>query len=168
MTDRAIAAEALRWIVGILKEHKIPFQVSGGLAALAYGAVRPLNDIDIDVPHAALDVLAEATQQYIVSGPEHFQDKDWDLQVLTLNYKGQDIDLDGADSMKVFDKESQQWIPVPGSLDTVQYREVLGMMLPVKDARDLIFYKRKLNRTINGVPIDLNDAKAIEETLKGG
>lgn len=29
---------ALIWITGILKKHQIPFQISGGLAAIAYGA----------------------------------------------------------------------------------------------------------------------------------
>lgn len=44
------ASQALRWIVAILEENRIPFQVTGGLTARVYGSHRPLNDIDLDVP----------------------------------------------------------------------------------------------------------------------
>lgn len=36
---------ALIWITDILKQHQIPFQISGGLAAIAYGATRPFSKI---------------------------------------------------------------------------------------------------------------------------
>lgn len=44
------AKAALIWIADILKKQQIRFQISGGLAAIAYGANRPLADIDIDIP----------------------------------------------------------------------------------------------------------------------
>lgn len=42
--------EALAWITNILKKYSIPFQITGGLAAILYGSKRPLEDIDIDIP----------------------------------------------------------------------------------------------------------------------
>ena len=48
---------ALIWITNILKKHQIPFQISGGLAAIAYGASRSLADIDIDIPDNNLILL---------------------------------------------------------------------------------------------------------------
>ena len=44
------AKKALIWITDIIKKHHTPFQITGGLAAIAYGANRPLLDIDIDIP----------------------------------------------------------------------------------------------------------------------
>lgn len=40
---------ALHWIVGKLTSRNIPFAIVGGLAAIAYGSSRSLNDIDMDV-----------------------------------------------------------------------------------------------------------------------
>ncbi|NOS68025.1 MAG: hypothetical protein HOO67_06745 [Candidatus Peribacteraceae bacterium] len=165
MADLALAAEALRWMTGILNERIIPFQITGGLAARSYGSTRPLDDIDIDVPSDTLKEIAEVTRQYVESGPVHFVDDDWDLLVLIVNYKGQYFDIEGIESEKVFDKQERQWVAVPGNLSTAQMQEVLGTKVPVKDPRDMIHYKRILNRTINGVPIDRNDAEAIERFL---
>lgn len=41
---------ALKWIIKILNSKNIPYQISGGFAAKMYGSIRPLNDIDIDIP----------------------------------------------------------------------------------------------------------------------
>ena len=49
---------ALKWIVKILRDHNIPFQISGGFAARIYGSKRELADIDIDVATDRLDELA--------------------------------------------------------------------------------------------------------------
>jgi len=35
---------AFRWIVDILQQKKIPFQITGGFAAHIYGAQRPIKE----------------------------------------------------------------------------------------------------------------------------
>lgn len=49
---------ALDWLIPILTHSRAPFQITGGLAAHLYGATRPINDIDIDIPVSFLEVLA--------------------------------------------------------------------------------------------------------------
>jgi len=66
--------EALHWIVGILRKHKVPFQISGGFAAKLYGATRPLNDIDIDIPDKCLVDVVSDVKKYIIYGPDHYHD----------------------------------------------------------------------------------------------
>src|SRR5688572_2596281 len=102
--------KALIWIIDILKKYQIPFQITGGLAAMAYGATRPLEDIDIDIPDDQFDRIISDVQPYITYGPSRFKNDKWDLMLMTLNYEGQEIDLSGADSVSVFDEKTKKWI----------------------------------------------------------
>ncbi len=48
---------ALGWILRVFKKHGVPYQVCGGFAAHLYGATRPINDIDIDIPRDAFQMI---------------------------------------------------------------------------------------------------------------
>ena len=89
---------ALVWITQILKSRQIPYQITGGLAARAYGAERPINDIDIEIPDNRIDDILPEIRQYIIEGPLHFNDGVWELNLITLRYKGQFIDLSVSES----------------------------------------------------------------------
>lgn len=60
-------ASALAWIAGRLRELEVPFQVVGGLAALAHGASRDLADIDVYVPEGALERLLPVDREDVRS-----------------------------------------------------------------------------------------------------
>jgi AbrB family looped-hinge helix DNA binding protein len=90
-------ARALRWIVGLLEELEVPFQVVGGLAAGAYGATRPLVDLDFYVPTRCLPIVAGAADSRLVRAPEHHRDENWDITFMALEHEGQRIELGGAD-----------------------------------------------------------------------
>lgn len=160
MADARIATEALHWITDILRARGIPYQIAGGLAANVYGSPRPLNDIDIDVPDDHLAEIVPDVREHIEFGPAHFVDDDWDLQLLTLNYHGQHIDLSGVDTVKVFDKAKGKWVDVSGDPADAELHAVLGITVPVIKPKELIFYKSILNRTINGQAIDRIDVEA--------
>ena len=53
------AKTAFLWIIRILKKHRVPYQVTGGLAAKIYGAKRKLNDIDIDISKKDFEIVKE-------------------------------------------------------------------------------------------------------------
>ena len=146
-------AAALAWIVGILSEHKIPFQVTGGLAARLYGSTRPLADIDLDVPEESLPVLAGLLDGHTVFGPARVRDQEWDITLLTVSYAGWSIDLGGAYQTRIFDRAAQSWVPVRTDLKTAVRLEVFGIAVAVVAKDDLVAYKRRLNREVDRIDV---------------
>lgn len=135
---------ALRWIVGLLREHKVPFQISGGFGAHLYGATRTINDIDFDVPDGFVVEVAKLAQPYLVYGPVRHRDSTWEILVATLEYRGQEIDIAGGSSALIRNKFSGVMEPLPFRLESVEWREFQGLSLPVQARSDLIDYKSKI------------------------
>src|SRR5665811_259828 len=123
--------EALIWITDILKNHNIPFQITGGLAAKVYGATRTLADIDIDIPEDKFDPVKNEVLEFITYGPADFKSDKWDLLLMTLNYQGQEIDLSGAYKTKIFNQKSGTWENLFEDLSSAVIKEVYGIQLPV-------------------------------------
>lgn len=151
-------ATALHWIVDLLRKHKIAFRISGGLAANVYGSKRPLFDIDIDLPDVQLLALAPKVKKYVIFGPARFKDGYWDLLLMILHYKGQRIDLSGADSEKIFDRARKRWVKCRIDLASAERRTVFGKIVPLIPLKKLIAYKKKLARRT-----DLLDVKELQE-----
>lgn len=126
--------EAFHWIIGVLKKHDIPFQITGGLAAKSYGSPRPLND---------------------------FEDERWDILLMTLEYKDQEIDIDGGYGIKICDARTGKWVPVPTDFSRYEEREIFGIKVPVILRQDLAQYKRMLVGEHQKV-----DIQAVEASLK--
>ena len=137
--------KALLWIVSILNNKKIPFQISGGFAAKIYGSPRELNDIDIDILDENFPDIFEDVKQYIIYGPENYKDEKWDALLMTLNYEGQDIDITGTTNGKISNKDKSVWLQYPCDFNKVIYKEVFGITVPVIPKEDLINYKRELD-----------------------
>ena len=97
--------KALSWIIEILNRHKIDYQIAGGFAAKVYGSTRILNDIDIDISEKYFPVILTEINPYIIYGPSRFIDGKWDLELVTLNYNGQEIDISGAETILMSNKE---------------------------------------------------------------
>ncbi len=153
---------ALIWITDILTKHQIPFQITGGLAAIAYGAFRPLEDIDIDIPDDKFNLLEGEVRNYIVYGPTRFKSEKWDLLLMTLNYQGQDIDLSGADQTSIFDDKTNQWIKVIEDLPNATIKTVFELQLPVIPYEKLINYKKILSREVDLIDIQQLESKVTK------
>lgn len=149
--------EAFKWIVGLLHKHSIPFQIAGGFAARLYGSERELADIDIRISDNRFDELYSDVKEYIVFGPAQYLDDEWDLKLMTLKFKGQEIDIAGEDNIKIFDKASKNWISFSRDLSISENKEVYGLTVAVIPKEALIAYKKKLTREV-----DLADLKALE------
>lgn len=147
--------KTFHWIIGILEKADIKYKISGGLAAQAYGVHRELADIDIEVADKDIKLIQEIVKPYIIFGPERYTDKDWDLNLMTLNHRGQEIDIAGTNA-QIFDKESQSWENCPGDLETVEMKEIFGKIVPTESRDSLIAYKTKLAR-----PVDIEDIRQL-------
>jgi hypothetical protein len=147
LTDQS--ARALTWIIQLLDQHQIRYQIAGGLAAQVYGAKRALFDIDIDIPNSAFSVLLPTLQPYLIYGPSRFYNEEWQLLLATLNYGGQLIDLGGADDAWLFDKLTQQWVQCEVNFDATQHHHIAGQRVAVIAKADLLKYKAMLRREVD-------------------
>lgn len=136
---------ALRWIIGVLNTNGIQYQISGGFAAKLYGSPRKLNDIDIDISERFFSKILPEIKAYITFGPERFKDGKWDLELVTLNYFGQEIDLGGIDSAQISNFDRSKWITLPPLSPKTQDIEVEGVWVKVIPPHDLIAYKEQLD-----------------------
>jgi len=146
---------AFHWITNILEQHNIVYKISGGFAARIYGVDRELADIDIEVEDANILKIAEDVKPFIIFGPARYTDNNWDLELITLKYEGQEVDIFGTKA-KIFNHETKQWEPCPGNLKSIEIKEVFGKSVPVESKESLIAYKSKLAREV-----DIEDVKQL-------
>lgn len=145
---------ALRWIVGIFEAHQIQYQISGGFAAKLYGSSRLLNDIDIDISEKRFTEILPEIQSYITYGPNRYKDGKWELDLITLNYNGQEIDIGGADDARISNKERTAWISLPPVSSKALDIEVGGTYVKVIPPLDLIEYKSELDGDHQAIDIE--------------
>jgi len=138
---------AFRWIVTLLRKHKVPFCVSGGLAARIYGSKRPLADIDIEIADKGFEKILPEIQKYVTYGPKRYKDTTYNLLLITLHYVGQEIDLCGADSSSLFNHTTKKWIQEKIPLVEAPKKKVFGMIVPIIPREYLIYYKKVIGDT---------------------
>lgn len=146
---------AFNWIVDILERYGITYKISGGFAARVYGVNRELADIDIDVADSDILKIAEGARSHIVFGPARYKDDNWDIELMTLKYEGQEIDIAGIAS-KFFNHETKQWESSLDNLQSIEMKEVFGRKVPIESRDSLIAYKTKLAREV-----DLEDVRQL-------
>lgn len=146
---------AFNWIIDLLEHRGITYRISGGLAARIYGSNRELADIDIEIEDEDIQKLVEDVRTFIIFGPAHYKDEDWDLELMTLKYRGQEIDLAGTQA-KIFDKQTQSWSSCSSDLKDVEMKEVFGRTVPVESKESLIEYKTKIGRNV-----DIEDVRQL-------
>ncbi|MDX1646919.1 MAG: YdeI/OmpD-associated family protein [Longimicrobiales bacterium] len=160
-------AAALHWIIGLLDEQQIPYQIVGGLAARAYGARRPLADIDIYVPdEGALDAIGSAAEGHLVATPRRHRDAHWDLTFLELRPHGWTVELAAASSARVWDRRVQTWRPAEIRFELGEERTAAGVDLLVMPRRQLVDYKNGLGRAVDLV--DLVELGEISHPIRIG
>jgi len=151
-TEIKDSKKAFEWIIRILRKHKVSFQISGGLAAQVYGSERSLYDIDIEMSDEFFEKIIPDVKNHIVFGPRRNISDSFEVQLLRLNYKGQEIDLSGTDE-KMFDKKRSKWIKNNIDLSKAVSLKVFNLIVPVISKEALIAYKEKTRREVDIIDI---------------
>ncbi len=151
---------AFLWIIDILEKNAITYKISGGFAAKIYGTDRELADIDIEVQDEDIIFIEKEVRPYITFGPDRYKDERWDLELMTLLYEGQEIDIAGTNA-KIFNKEKQEWDNSSGDFENIEIKEVYSKNVPVESLKSLIEYKKKLGREV-----DTEDVRQLELIYK--
>lgn len=151
------AQKAFLWITDHLEKSGVKYQVVGGLAARAYGATRPLADIDIDLPfHGAEDFFC-SLRPPLPEKPEHIVTDEWDLIYYTFSYENQTIDLSDANHIFMRDKKNKKWHRHEADFLASVPMEIFGKTVPVIRKEALIAYKEILGRAV-----DLADIRELK------
>jgi GrpB-like predicted nucleotidyltransferase (UPF0157 family) len=151
--------QALAWIVGLLTRHGLPYQAVGGLAAQAYGARRPLVDIDLYVPLFQAQAALAEMQPYLVRAPLPHRSAAWDLVYLALEYGGVPIEIgDSAANPRFFNRREQCWEAQEIDYGASQTARLYGVDVAVMPRAELARYKAMLDREVDR--LDLQDMAA--------
>ena len=146
--------EAILWITRLLERLDIPFQITGGLAAIAYGSRRKLYDIDLDIPDAYFGKLQTEIQKHLVFGPKWFEDENMSLFLMTAKFSSQLIDIGGGSGFNMFNQQTSRWEACPTDFSIVEWRLVGGLRLPIMPLKNLIFYKKTLGREVDHLDLE--------------
>ena len=149
--------KVLLFISELLTSNKIEFQATGGLAAIAYGATRPLYDIDIDIYKKDVGEVRSLLKQYILEDWNNELEGDndnFDLWMMTLEIDGVSIDISQLDGSRVR-RLGGEWTAQPETMD-VEIRAIEGIELPIQNKQHLIEYKLLIARDS-----DLEDVSQI-------
>lgn len=149
-------AEALRWIGEVFARTGAQYQVVGGLAARAYGATRPLVDLDFYVSARDLPRVMGSVGDSRLWGPEHFSDENWDLTFAKLEKHGVQIELAEAEGARFYSPIAGRWLDQDISFQDSEKRVILGVEMEVIPKDQLVTYKRALDR-----PVDRMDLSEI-------
>jgi hypothetical protein len=148
--------KAFNWIINIIEQKGISYRISGGFAARIHGVNRELADIDIEVDDKNISLIAKDVAPYIVFGPAKYRDENWDLNLMTLQYLGQEIDI-ASTNAKIFNQKTKLWEKWVTKLGDVEIKEIFNKKVPVEPISSLIYYKTNLARDV-----DLEDVKQLK------
>ena len=153
-TNNGKISQALSWIVTLLNQHQIQYQIVGGLAAQAYGARRPLVDIDLymalDQAHAALEEM----KPYLTREPAPHRSAAWDLVFLALEYEGVQIEIgDSATDPRFYNRLDQRWEEQVIEYTASNIVTLYSTEVAVMPKAELVRYKAMLDREVDHLDI---------------
>lgn len=137
----------LQFIVTTLQTAGVPFQATGGLAAIMHGGTRPLYDIDIDIRKQDVEKVRELFAEHIVEDWNNDLEGDddlFDIWMMKLEIEGVPIDISQIEDTRVRTKGGP-WMPLPATFNPEEM-DFQGLRIPTQRKESLIAYKKLLGR----------------------
>lgn len=152
--DEHKTQKALQWIVSLLNRHQVPYQLIGGVAARAYGARRPVVDIDLYIPMEKAQAAIDEMRPYLIREPLPHHSTFWDLTYLVLDYEGVYIEIgDSSSNPHIFNQRDQRWDPQVIDYSASHKAALFGIEVDVMPRSELASYKTKLDRKVDHVDL---------------
>ena len=83
-------------------------------------------------------------KEYITFGPGQLKDERWDMKIIAINYKGQEIEIGGVNETKVCDINTGKWTPCYTNLSNARSFKINGLEIKICDPYELAEYKKML------------------------
>jgi hypothetical protein len=147
--------DVLKFLVQTLNGEDIEFQVSGGLAAIAHGATRPLYDIDLEIHKKDVETIRTLFREYITEDWNNDldgEDDQFDIWMMKLEIRGVPIDINQVEEVYLISKTGERTLQ-PSDMDT-EPKVVEGITIPVLRKEPLIAYKKILGRDTDLIDIE--------------
>lgn len=150
-----VQLKVLAHVAEVLLANNILFQLTGGLAAIAYGARRTTSDLDIGVNRVNIprvqSLFASNVEKGYLEGPQ----KGGGIYLITLRIEGVRVDI-GQVENNCYGYSGERVVCIDSHIENSQIVSIGGMKLPVQNKEELILYKSILAREV-----DLEDIKQI-------
>ncbi len=156
--DPQTIGQALGWIVSLLNRYSIRYQMCGGLAAKAYGATRPLVDIDIyavlqDSPR--FQQFMDEVQPYLIREFTPYHSASWDLRYLALNYQGVQVEIaESTTKPRFYNHRDGRWEDQVIDFAASTLVLVYGVEIALMPKGELLAYKAMLDREVDHLDIE--------------
>lgn len=140
----------LDWIISLLSHYHVTYQIVGGLAAKAYGATRPLVDIDIYAPLEQVQPALAEMQPYIKREPLPHKSASWDLIYMALEYQNIWIEIgDTTVTPRFYNRRDQRWEDQVIDFARSNVVQLYGVEVHIMPKDELINYKAMLEREVD-------------------
>jgi len=157
------ASEALAWLVELFRERGVRYAAAGGLAARAWGARRPLVDLDFYVHGEDLERVEVDLAPYVVQPLTELENDFWDLSLIRLQYAGVPVELSVGEGARYRESRTGEWHDACPKFGDCPEREVFGIPVRVLGLEPLLEYKRRVDRAV-----DRADVASLDRSAHGG
>ena len=127
----------LRWICGVLRKEKIPFQVVGDIATLLEGASPLVSTVELFVSAKSLPRLIRTVQDRITEYPWRRRNERWDLVMMVLNNDDIVVSVGIIDGARARVGTSSEWVDVVIDLEASRVVTFRGVEIPIASRSEL-------------------------------